>query len=94
MTERLLLVDTDIFVLLAGAGVLMQALAGLGFAARDVRRFPALEAQLTRGRSFREKYTEAARSLALRACAEIDDPWDCGGRMPSIEERKQETWTP
>lgn len=52
MSDRILLIDTDIFTLLAGAGLLSRALEVLGFATPETRRLPALPHQL-RGKKFK-----------------------------------------
>lgn len=70
MSERILLIDSDIFVLLSAAGLLDDLVGCLGFELSGVRRLDALPHQLQRGRSFR-RYDEAARSEALRRCHEV-----------------------
>ena len=70
MSERILLIDSDIFVLLSAAGLLDDLVACLGFELSAARRLDALPHQLQRGRSFR-RYDEAARSEALTRCHEI-----------------------
>jgi hypothetical protein len=70
MSERILLIDSDIFVLLSAAGLLDDLVDCLGFELSDVRRLDALPHQLQRGRSFR-RYDEAARSEALTRCHEV-----------------------
>ena len=70
MSERILLIDSDIFVLLSAAGLLDDLVACLGFELSGVRRLDALPHQLQRGRSFR-RYGEAARSEALTRCHEV-----------------------
>lgn len=74
MTERLLLVDSDVFVLLSAAGLLDDLVAVLGFAADAVRRLPALPHQLQKGRSF-QRYDSAAREAVLAKC-EATPSWD------------------
>ncbi len=69
MPERLMLVDSDIFIILAAAGVLETAASLLEFEPEDIRRLPALENQLTRGRAFRKNYPRHIRQAALRACS-------------------------
>jgi len=69
MPERLMLVDSDIFIILAAAGVLETAASLLEFEPEDIRRLPALENQLTRGRAFRKNYPRQIRQAALRACS-------------------------
>lgn len=70
MSERILLIDSDIFVLLSAAGLLDDLVACLGFELSNVRRLDALPHQLERGRSFR-RYDENARNEALTRCREV-----------------------
>lgn len=70
MSERILLIDSDIFVLLSAAGLLDDLVACLGFELSDVRRLDALPHQLQRGRSF-QRYDEIARTEALTRCHEV-----------------------
>jgi len=73
---RLLLIDTDVFVLLAAAGLIHRVADLLGFAPTEVRRLYPVENQLTRGRKFKEKYPDEARQAALtlaRAVAPITE---------------------
>ena len=46
MSERILLIDSDIFVLLSAAGLLDDLVDCLGFELSDVRRLDALPHQL------------------------------------------------
>ena len=62
---RLLLIDTDVFVRLAAAGLVERVAKLLGFELRQVRRLYPVEAQLTRGQKFREKYPESVRAKAI-----------------------------
>ena len=70
MSERILLIDSDIFVLLSAAGLLDRLIACLGFEKTSVRRLAALPHQLQRGRSFR-RYHQAVRDDAVTRCSEI-----------------------
>ena len=82
MTERLLLVDSDVFVLLSAAGLLEELATVLGFAPDAIRRLPALPHQLQKGRSFR-RYDLAARTTVLTKC-EATASWD---ERPADNER-------
>lgn len=66
-----LFVDTSAFVLLAGADLFEPAVEILGLGLENVRRLHAIEAQLTRGRAFKERYSDAVRSAALGLCARV-----------------------
>ena len=77
MREGLLLVDSDMFVILSAAGALHRTAHLLGFGPDDVRRLPALQNQLRRGRTFLRKYTQEIRDAAL----------DCCGRVATLTER-------
>jgi hypothetical protein len=70
MNERILLIDSDIFVLLSAAGVLDDLIECLGFKQSNVRRLAALPKQLERGRAFR-RYNQAFRDKALACCREF-----------------------
>lgn len=70
MSERVLLIDSDIFVLLSAAGVLDVLINCLGFSRSNVRRLAALPKQLERGRAFR-RYDQAFRDKALACCEEF-----------------------
>lgn len=61
----LLLIDTDVFVLLAAAGLIDRVAELLGFEPSQVRRLYPVENQLTRGRSFKDRYPEVVRQTAL-----------------------------
>jgi len=71
MGERLLLVDSDIFIILSSAGVLERTAELLGFESEDIRRLPALENQLTRGTKFKKMYPQEIRNAALSCCQGI-----------------------
>ena len=82
MTERLLLVDSDVFVLLSAAGLLDELATVLGFAPDAIRRLSALPYQLQKGRSFR-RYDLAARTTVLTKC-EATASWE---ERPADNER-------
>ncbi len=65
------LIDSDAFLLLAGAGLLDRAVAALGLAPEAARRLPALEAQITRGRKLRARWPAGPLEKALLACRRI-----------------------
>ena len=71
MSEKALLIDSDIFILLSGAGVLKRAVELLGFDIENVRRLDALPHQLERGRKFRERYSYKVRAKAIEGCKQI-----------------------
>jgi hypothetical protein len=68
--QRLLLIDSDIFVLLAGAGMLEKVIELLGFEIKDVRRLNALPSQLERGR-MTKRYPENVRARARETALKI-----------------------
>lgn len=76
MSDRILLIDSDIFVLLSAAALLDPLIACLGFERSSVRRLAALPHQLQRGRSF-QRYDQSIRDEVLMNCNEI----------PAIEDR-------
>jgi len=59
-----ILIDTDAVIVLAGSGLLQEALAQLGLGPEHAQRLPALRSQLQRGRKFR-KYAPEVRDTAL-----------------------------
>jgi hypothetical protein len=67
----LLLIDTDIFVLLAAAGLTERAAELLGFEPGQVRRLFPVESQLQRGKKFREKYAQPTRDAALAVARKV-----------------------
>ena len=81
MGERLLLVDSDIFIILSAAGVFERTAEVLAFDLADVRRLPALERQLRRGTEFRRKYPSEVRDAALSSAL----------RVPALTERPRDT---
>jgi hypothetical protein len=68
---RLLLIDTDIFVLLAAAGLIERVASLLGFKPEDLRRLPAVEFQLSRGKKFKEKFPSNVRASAIAVAQKI-----------------------
>jgi hypothetical protein len=68
---RLLLIDTDVFVLLAAAGLVGRVAELLGFELTEVRRLHPVERQLTRGRQFRQRFPEPVREKALFAARTV-----------------------
>lgn len=68
--RRLLLIDSDVFVLFAAAGLLDRAIACLGFDRDDARRLDALPSMLRKGKKF-EDLTPAEREAALTWCDRI-----------------------
>ncbi len=71
MNERILLVDSDMFVILAGAGVLETVANLLGFQLADLRRLDPLPHQLKKSRKFQEKYFKPVRDKALAWCDKV-----------------------
>lgn len=69
-TPPFLLIDSDAFVLLAGAGVLEQAIELLGFDPAHALRLSPLPAMLGRGRAFK-RYPADLLQRAQIACARI-----------------------
>lgn len=66
----LLLIDSDVFVLFAAAGLLDKAIARLGFNRDDARRLDALPGMLRRGKKFAD-LTPEERYAALTWCDRI-----------------------
>lgn len=76
MSQRRLLIDNDAFILLAGASLLKQAIAQLGFELDQARRLPALLPMLRKPARAFQKYPREVLSRALEECdlvAEIDE---------------------
>jgi hypothetical protein len=71
MSERILLVDSDMFVLLSGAGVLETIANLLGFELKNVRRLDALPYQLRKSRKFRKNYSKSVLDRALALCQKV-----------------------
>ena len=68
--RRLLLIDSDVFVLFAAAGLLDRAIGCLGFDRDDARRLDALPSMLRKGKKFAD-LTVAEREAALTWCDRI-----------------------
>ena len=71
MPVRLLIVDSDIFVLLSAAGRLDRVAELLGVSVADIRRLPALPSQLERGKNFKKNYSDAVRATASAKCQTV-----------------------
>lgn len=71
MSKRRLLIDNDAFVLLAGARLLDDAIAEVGFAVAEARRLRSLEFMLRKGARAFQKYPAEVISRALEACVRI-----------------------
>lgn len=71
MSGRVLLIDSDIFAILAAADLLQELALVLAIESADLRRLPALPHQLRKGRSFQRKFTEEQRQLALAAAEAV-----------------------
>ena len=72
MSDRLLLVDTDILVLLGASGTFSTVLALLNFQAGQTRRLAAATYQLERGRTFKATYAAPALHAALTLARSIE----------------------
>lgn len=64
----MLLIDSDAFILLAGAGLLTRAIELLGFQVRNSRRLGALEPMLRKPSRSLKRHPAEALSRALEAC--------------------------
>lgn len=71
MSDRLLLIDTDMLVLLGGSGTLSDVLHALNFEPQQTRRLAAATHQFQRGREFRDNYTATVLQAALRTAHAI-----------------------
>ncbi len=71
MSDRLLLIDTDMLVLLGGSGTLGDGLQSLDFEAKQSRRLAAATQQFQRGRVFKDTYPATVLQAALRAARAI-----------------------
>lgn len=71
MSDRLLLIDTDMLVLLGGSGTLDEVLAALDFEPQHSRRLAAATHQLQRGRAFKDNYRATVLQAALRTAHAI-----------------------
>jgi hypothetical protein len=72
MSDRVLLIDTDLLVLLGASGTLPVVLEVLGFELEQTRRLAAASSQLSRGRRFKETYPGPALQAALRIARTIE----------------------
>ncbi|KKL72794.1 hypothetical protein LCGC14_2081330 [marine sediment metagenome] len=70
MSERLLLIDSDIFVLLSAAGMLETVIDLLGYAPENARRLQPLPHMLRRGRAF-SAYSDQAKARAEKQCTRV-----------------------
>ncbi len=68
MADRLLIIDSDIFILLASAGLIGRVAALLGVEDGNIRRLEALPHQLDRGKAFKKNYSDAVRRKAVAEC--------------------------
>ena len=71
MSEADILIDSDAFLILAGAGRIDSALELLGFNHQRAFRLSPLPQMIGRSKPIREKYPAAARRQALMACSRI-----------------------
>src|SRR5687767_1731970 len=71
-SKRLLLVDSDVFIILAAADALEEVASLLGFDLTAIRRLLPLPRQLKVSKSFRENIPEDIRSIAERYCTRIE----------------------
>lgn len=71
MSDRLLLIDTDMLVLLGGSGTLGEVLQSLDFEPEQSRRLAAATRQFQRGRVFKDTYTATVLQAALRTAHAI-----------------------
>ena len=81
--DRLLLVDSDIFILLGTAGLLDRTAELLGFSPAQLRRLHALPHML-RGKRMRREYPEEIREAALEAAIRVEGIYDrpADGELP------------
>ena len=63
--DRLLLVDSDIFILLSAAGLLERVAELLGFSADQLRRLHALPHMLQHSKSMRRNFSDGVRERAI-----------------------------
>ena len=71
MSDRLLLIDTDMLVLLGGSGTLGDVLAALDFEPHQSRRLDAATHQFQRSRAFKDNYRATVLRAALRTAQTI-----------------------
>lgn len=71
MAEPHLLIDNDLFVLLAGANLLDAALEVFGFDRSRVEILPALPHMVRKGKRFQQLKSTGLQDLVLAACATV-----------------------
>jgi len=71
MSDRLLLIDTDMLVVLGGSGTLADVLSSLEFEPKQCRRLAVATEQLRRGRVFKDTYAATVLQAALRTAHAI-----------------------
>jgi hypothetical protein len=76
MAERRLLIDTDAFVLLSGAGLLDRVLVLLGFDRATAYRLSALPHMIRRGKKFQQVCRPVTRDCVLEACSVVPEITD------------------
>lgn len=69
--DRVLYVDTDIFILLAGSGLLSHTAALFGFSEEQMRRLPALPHMLRESKKLKQAYPQPIRDKAAIAAEKI-----------------------
>ena len=69
--EQLLLIDTDLFILLSGSGLVDRVVDLLGFSIQQVRRLEPLPHMLKKSRTLRKNYPQAIRDQALADCERV-----------------------
>ncbi len=69
--DRLLLVDSDLFILLSAAGLLERTANLLGFSMGEMRRLPALPHMLRGNRRMKRDFPEAVRETAIRVADSV-----------------------
>lgn len=80
MAEHRLLVDSDVFVLLAASGSLLRVAELLGFSPEQMGRLAALPHMLRSGKSFQKRYSQDVRDKTITAADDV----------PAIVERPQD----
>jgi hypothetical protein len=76
MGERKLFIDSDILVLLSGAGLLDRVLKMLDFERIAAYRLSALPHMIRRGKKFQQLCDPITRNLALEACQTLNEITD------------------
>jgi hypothetical protein len=69
--DRLLLIDSDIFILLAGANALEAALGEFGFEIAQARRLDALEHMLRSSKKLRKSHAPDVIARSLESCGRV-----------------------